>query len=440
MHLRLLTSDPSASHFRSWTHRRGHDPLRATHSSRKQSMSTRTHTITRSAPRYLSRAFSSNSTQKSSPTCSVQTQFVHPTSAAAYSAQGSRPTNEDRFLVWQGRDPSAGPISIFAVFDGHYGVVSANICCSHLVTCVLSHTSWSVHPPPIHLILRDAIADLEAQCLVETRHKRTFDGTTLCVVLLHDNKLYTANVGDSRIVLVRAVPNNNSSQDNTTTSRENNSAPPTWDWKQLTTDHKVSDLQEKQRLIECGAPVRRTRLMGIKKSLEVTRALGDRDFKDLDISSQVAENSGLIAEPDIKLQSGLQLDDAKTFSEQQIFLLVATDGLSDIDFFGEEEIAKFIISRLQNGSTLGQLAESLVTEGLRYRDRDNSTLVIAQLKDGSGVFDETAGAPSRHVGPPSVPSGVICDYWHASEFRRSWRQRLASQLQPNFFSGKHRSV
>lgn len=403
-------------------------------------MSLRTRTTLRSAPRNLNRAFSSNPTHQKSSACSPQTQFFHSACAAAHSAQGSRPTNEDRYLIWQGRHPSSGPISIFAVFDGHFGIVSANVCCSHLVTYILSHSAWAVHPPLIHAILNDAIADLEALCLVETRHKHTFDGTTLCIALLHDNKLYTANVGDSRIVVVRMARNANQTPDDATDMCANTPTSLTWDWRQLTTDHKVNEPHEKQRLLESGAPVRRTRLIGIKKSLEISRALGDRDFKDLDLTSQLETNTGLIAKPDIKWQSELNLDDAKTFSDHQVFLLLATDGLSDIDFFGEEEISKLIISRIQNGSNLAQLAEMLVTEGLRYRDRDNSTLIIVQLKDGTGTFDEPSVVPSRRMDPPCVPVGVMCDYWHASESRRGWRQRIASQLQPNFLNGKLRSV
>lgn len=406
-------------------------------------MFTKSRTLISSASPYLNRAFLSHSaSEKASPTSPAATHFVHSTQAAAYSAQGSRPTNEDRYLIWQGRHPSAGPLSIFAVFDGHTGIVSANLCCAQFVSRLLSHPSWTVQPPPIQFILQDIIADLEASCLTETRHKRTFDGTTLCAVVLHSTNVYTANVGDSRIILLHMPLNTTQTSEyaNTSSGDASTTTPLTQCWRQLTTDHKVKEPTERQRLMESDAPVRRTRLMGIKKSLEISRTLGDRDFKDLDIAGQLGGNSGLIATPDITLLPDSYLRDAKAHSDHMIFLLIATDGLSDIDFFGGEEIINFIRSRIQSGTNLSQVTETLVTEGLRYRDKDNSTAILVQLRGTTQTVGDAPCPLPRYIDAPCVPNGVICDFWNASETKRGWRRRLITQLQPALSNGKSRSV
>lgn len=97
-------------------------------------------------------------------------------------------------------------------------------------------------------------------------------------------RLYTANVGDSRVVLCR-------------------------DGKsiRLSCDHKGSDLNEVKRISDAGGFVANERVSGV---LAVTRALGDEELKDYVIGNPYTTK--------VKI------------SPDDEFIIIACDGVSDI--------------------------------------------------------------------------------------------------------------
>ncbi|CAI4872370.1 CKB_collapsed_G0008860.mRNA.1.CDS.1 [Saccharomyces cerevisiae] len=100
----------------------------------------------------------------------------------------------------------------------------------------------------------------------------------------HQRKLYTANVGDSRIVLFR---NGNSIR--------------------LTYDHKASDTLEMQRVEQAGGLIMKSRVNGM---LAVTRSLGDKFFDSLVVGSPFTTSVEITSEDK--------------------FLILACDGLWDV--------------------------------------------------------------------------------------------------------------
>lgn len=417
-------------------------------------MFSRVQTVFRSsAEPKCSHVLTHNATQQTIPLCLSQRDFEHSSRAVAHSAQGSRPTNEDRYLIWQGRHPIAGALSIFAVFDGHNGIISVNLCRTHFVTDILSHSGWAIHPPPVYVILNDVVAHLESLCLVETRHRHSSDGTTLCAVLIYNQKVYTVNVGDSRVLFVWtdnlhaqedreedhtpvSISNSKSSPDLSTEHQPSSLHLNSVNCERLTSDHRVANPTERQRLIDAGAPIRRCRLMGITKSLQLSRALGDRDFKDLDLIKH-GNAPGLIPTPDVSVQTAIKNVRSNTGSHDGMaLLLVATDGLSDIDFFTDQDIAQLAVMKLQDGSKPIDVCKAIVDEGLRHRDQDNSTLIIVQLLDVDGRSDNNDDLPPSHKDVPQVGAGVVCDYWNASQIQGEWKKRLSSQLNSVMSNGK----
>lgn len=300
--------------------------------------------------------------------------------------QGSRPTQEDRVLLWEGYlpSPSSSFLAVYAVFDGHNGSITVDVCRTHFLPLFLSHASFRTSSPDIASALRTAIARLEALALSATRTAHSYDGSTLVATVLFRGILTVANVGDSRAVLAR---------------RSSPVARP------LTTDHKLNSSAERARVAAAGGVIKRSRLVGVRKDLELTRALGDREFKD-------AGGKALIAEPDVSVHR-VSADDA--------ILLVASDGLWDLPFLDADTVASMALQ----GGEVRRTAEAIVHEAIRFGCRDNVALVLVRLhvgraeveaggaeRDGSGVGDVSTG------GRPRLAAGFKSAYWEGSRTGR----------------------
>lgn len=248
-----------------------------------------------------------------------------------------RPTQEDRHVIWEGAIQNVCT-GIYGVFDGHGGELAAAFCQRELLPVLLGHATWHSRNPDIRAALRDAVERLEAGVLAMTRARGTYDGTTLCVIVVYGRKGWFCNVGDSRCALVKR-----------------NGA-----YAQLSHDHRVREPEEKERLVQAGCVVRRSRLMGGIKNLEVSRAMGDREFKE-------GRNSGgLIAAP--------ELGEFRVGSDEML-LMVATDALWDIEILENEGICGYA---MKDGD-VGVVAGDVVREALKWRNGDNVSLVLVRL-------------------------------------------------------------
>ncbi|KAL8601879.1 hypothetical protein ACOMHN_020614 [Nucella lapillus] len=214
--------------------------------------------------------------------------------------KGEREEMQDAYLqiddyssMFSQLHPSICRLALYAVFDGHGGSRASRFASQYL-----------------HKILRDKfpkgdVSSVEKEmkkCLIEVfkkldedflkeaaRQKPSWkDGTTAVVVLVLNNTLYIANLGDSKSILCRhkaeedkclAVP--------------------------LTTDHSPSVYAERMRIQKAGGYVREGRVMGI---LEVSRSLGDGPYK----------NHGVTCLPDVK-RCQLTSNDR--------YIMIACDGL-----------------------------------------------------------------------------------------------------------------
>lgn len=275
--------------------------------------------------------------------------------------------------------PSNAFLAIYAVFDGHNGPAVADLCRVHFVPVFLGHPSLRA-TPDIPAALRAAIAHCEALAL----SARLSDGATLAAAVVHAGLVHVAHVGDSRIVLVRR------------------GTPPTP--KALTEDHCVSHAGERARVTAAGGVVRRSRLIGAKTELEVSRALGDWDFK------KSGGTPALSSEPDVGSHR-VGGDDAA--------LLVATDGLYGLSFFDDDALAEMAVTAVAGNVSRG--AESIVREGIRFGSRDNVALVLVRLHANSGDVERGGGEKEgKEVGEvstsgrPKVGAGMRTVYWEGS--------------------------
>lgn len=134
-------------------------------------------------------------------------------------------------------------------------------------------------------------------------------GTTAIVAVIHGNKLYVANVGDSRCVLFRsgkAIP--------------------------LSTDHKPEDTEEFKRIENAGAKV--TDEGRVNGGLNLSRALGDHVYKQN--NSLTPEEQAITANPELREME---------LSREDEFLVLACDGIWNV--MTNDEVTQFIKEKLE---------------------------------------------------------------------------------------------
>jgi len=143
--------------------------------------------------------------------------------------------------------------------------------------------------------------------------------------------LYTANIGDARIVIGRKGKA-----------------------ERLTVDHKASDPEEGKRITDSGGALFNKKIGG---TLAVSRAFGDTELK----------RWGLIAEPYTRKTN---VEDGDSH------LIVACDGLWDV--CGDQE-AIDLISSVAPSTSAKQLAGMLLRYALEHGTKDNLTIIVVKL-------------------------------------------------------------
>lgn len=170
-------------------------------------------------------------------------------------------------------------------------------------------------------------------------------------MLVLNNTLYIANLGDSKSILCRYKP-----------GEDKHVAVP------LTTDHSPSVYAERMRIQKAGGYVREGRVMGI---LEVSRSLGDGPYK----------NHGVTCLPDVK-RCQLTPNDR--------YIMIACDGLWKS--FSMEESLEYVNTILQDESIHGTDRRSaeevrfdtacsrLASTAVLRLSGDNVTVLIVSVK------------------------------------------------------------
>ncbi|TGZ69906.1 hypothetical protein CRM22_003475 [Opisthorchis felineus] len=204
-------------------------------------------------------------------------------------------------------------LSYYAVFDGHGGC-KASVYASkrlHLYVCSrLPRSGLAPIEKDIKRVLYDSFKKTDEDFLREASNQRPHwrDGSTASTVLIVNNTMYIANLGDSKVVLGRMVRDLHPvSSDNgdSNKSEESHSGSYSLTAVCLTRDHNPMDYEERQRIQASGASVQNGRVNNI---LEVSRSFGDYQFK----------KQGVTCIPDVK-KCQLTPNDR--------FLLIACDGL-----------------------------------------------------------------------------------------------------------------
>uniref|UniRef100_A0A1A8JPS7 Integrin-linked kinase-associated serine/threonine phosphatase 2C n=2 Tax=Nothobranchius kuhntae TaxID=321403 RepID=A0A1A8JPS7_NOTKU len=251
-------------------------------------------------------------------------------------------------------------VSYYAVFDGHGGARASRFAAENL------HLSLARKFPSgegehldklIKKCLLDAFRQTDEDFLKKASSQKPAwkDGSTATCVLVVDDAVYVANLGDSRAVLCRVETSSAADGQKKSTTLS------------LSKEHNPTIYEERMRIQRAGGSVRDGRVLGV---LEVSRSIGDGQYK----------RCGVISTPDVRRY---QL----TASDR--FIILACDGLFKV--FSADEAVKFVLNALQEegveqreGLTHEELhfeaaCQQLASEAVRRGSGDNVTVILVSI-------------------------------------------------------------
>lgn len=247
------------------------------------------------------------------------------------SCQGRRDTMEDADLVASGRvNLKAGsqPFDLFGVFDGHGGNAASIYMKEHLVEYLTKELETCCQDgfteEGIFRSLKESFKKLDADYTGG-------DGTTATVALILDGRLYVANVGDSRTILVKG---------------EGAAV-------QASEDAKPQMDRYKAKIEKLGGVVYRGRVNG---QLAVARAIGDK---------HIMGNNACLVSPNPKITS-YPLDFA--------YAVLACDGLYDVA--STNEVGTAVKAMHDNNENAEEMAKRLVYSAIQRGSKDNVSVIV----------------------------------------------------------------
>ena len=267
--------------------------------------------------------------------------------------------------------------SFFGIYDGHGGSKCADFLRDSLHKLIFSDDNY---PDNVFEAIKNGFLKAENEflnnyALDKNNNMNIIDRSGSCavVIIIVDNKIYIANVGDSRAVLSLNYGN---------------------EYLIVTEDHKPSNEKEKARIIEKGGQVYQTQtpitgaenealngqiLLGpyrvLPGRLSVSRTIGDIEAKGIQFGGNP---NVIIPYPDIYCYD-LEKDDID-------FLLLGCDGI--YDQISSEEIldcAWMIFKNKEMDCNLHQkcgiIVDFILKASMARKSFDNITCVIIALKD-----------------------------------------------------------
>ncbi|XP_070761346.1 integrin-linked kinase-associated serine/threonine phosphatase 2C [Enoplosus armatus] len=251
-------------------------------------------------------------------------------------------------------------LSYFAVFDGHGGARASQFAAEHL-----HHNLAKKFPrgetENVDKLIKKCLLDTFRQTdedflkTASSQKPAWKDGSTATCVLVVDDTVYVANLGDSRAVLCRMEATGGADGQRRSVTLA------------LSKEHNPTIYKERMRIQRAGGTVRDGRVLGV---LEVSRSIGDGQYK----------RCGVISSPDLR-RFQLTANDR--------FIILACDGLFKV--FSADEAVKFVLGVLQEGSVEQRsgLAEEelrfeaacqqLASEAVRRGCADNVTVILLSI-------------------------------------------------------------
>lgn len=265
------------------------------------------------------------------------------------SFRGKRASMEDFYDVKMSKI-NGKTVCLFGIFDGHGGSRAAEYLKQYLFENLMKH-------PQFMEDTKAAISETYKQTDKDflNAEKDTFrdDGSTASTAVLVGNRLYVANVGDSRTVLSKAgkaIP--------------------------LSEDHKPNRLDERKRIESAGGVVMWAGTWRVGGVLAMSRAFGNRMLKQY-----------VVAEPEIQEQE---------VNEELELLVLASDGLWDV--VSNEDAVSLARGEEEPETAARKLTETAFNRG----SADNITCIVVKFlhdKTGEPQLEQQKEPEQQHDQP-----------------------------------------
>ncbi|XP_042269933.1 integrin-linked kinase-associated serine/threonine phosphatase 2C isoform X2 [Thunnus maccoyii] len=257
-------------------------------------------------------------------------------------------------------------VSYFAVFDGHGGARASRFAAEHLHHN-LAKKFPSGETENLDKLVKKCLLDTFRQTDEDFLRKASSqkpvwkDGSTATCVLVVDDMVYVANLGDSRAVLCRMEAAGGGGGGGGVGGQRKVVT------LALNKEHNPTIYEERMRIQRAGGTVRDGRVLGV---LEVSRSIGDGQYK----------RCGVISTPDLR-RCQLTANDR--------FIILACDGLFKV--FSADEAVKFVLNVLQEGSVekrsgvteeevrFEAACQQLASEAVRRGCADNVTVILVSI-------------------------------------------------------------
>ncbi|KAK3141263.1 hypothetical protein QOZ80_4BG0331570 [Eleusine coracana subsp. coracana] len=222
-------------------------------------------------------------------------------------------------------------VGLFGVFDGHGGAKVAEYVQQNLFSNLIKHPKFIADTK---VAIDDAYKSTDSEFL-ESDTTQNQCGSTASTAVLVGDRLFVANVGDSRAIICRG----------------GNAIA-------VSKDHKPDETNERQRIEDAGGFVMWAGTWRVGGVLAVSRAFGDKLLKQY-----------VVVDPEIREEV---VDDTLEF------LILASDGLWDV-VSNEEAVA--MTRSIQDPE---EAAKKLLQEAYKRESSDNITCVVVRFLHGQG--------------------------------------------------------
>ncbi|KAF7159351.1 hypothetical protein CNMCM5623_004665 [Aspergillus felis] len=288
--------------------------------------------------------------------------------AGAGQVQGGRPFQEDRCtFVLPDQFPSQtnDKLTYFAVYDGHGSELVSDHASRNLHLLLARRPEFD--QGDYEAAIRGALIDEDA-VLLDTFNNLTTEpavsGSTvaLCFVNLTKGDLVVANLGDSHVILAE---------------RDNRTDHPS-QIRRLSKSHKPDTPDEKARIEDAGGAVSTRRGTARLGSLNMSRALGDLQYKN-PINNAGDEYSSS------KTRRASSSSSAPETRDRRYLVVVTSDGVSDnID---DATLIHHVMRLSMRGMRAGDIAQEIATTAAAQTTKggsDNASCIVALL-DGQNT-------------------------------------------------------
>ena len=329
------------------------------------------------------------------------------------STQGLRLAMEDFYEV-----KITKRYAFFGVYDGHAGDEVAKYASKYLRKNIVNDSKFNID-------MRWALNNAFFKTHYDMGDFSEKQGSTAVVALIKDNKIYAANTGDSRIVLLQQYRPKSLSEDHKPLEEDfdflagkinkysGNISMGPYEKIQRFADY-FKKYKEAVRIYDAGGNVS-VGYNRVNGTLAMSRALGDKYLA----------HAGVIPEPEI-MEKKIVLSNHYDIDK---FLILASDGLWDV--LRNKDAYNLII----NSKNCLEAAEILKGTALKKGSQDNITVVVVNIENVLKKMQRLEFI-SQVSNAGLLLSGVIAVYllWNNKELIKNKTLELGHNYAPEFFS------